>query len=92
MLKSDNKLVEKALLHCPKCNNEFPSQGRERYVHIMNAVRHNQDAVADLFILMSGHEYVDCAIGVLDSMHKTERDAILQPGGILTDAQIKLLT
>ncbi len=86
-----SKFSKKELLHCPKCNEEFPAQGRERYVRIVDAVRNNQPEVAYIFSGLRIGAYDDIK-ETLSDMPKTERDAILQPGGILTDRQIKLLS
>lgn len=84
---------EKALLHCPKCNEEFPAQGRERYVHIVDVVRENQNRVLDLLTALNIDPKHRAKVGkwILRGMEKMDRDAILQPGGILTDEQIELL-
>lgn len=84
------KKDKKSVLHCPKCNKEFPAQGRERLQHILDAVRANQDAVAAILDLL-WDTYDEDAKFILDKMHKHDRDAILQPGGILTNDQIELL-
>jgi hypothetical protein len=86
----------KSLLHCPKCNEEFPAQGRERYKHILDTVRANQNKVLDILTALVGDEIndevrIDIAKWILKGMHGMDRDAILQSGGILTDEQIELL-
>ena len=84
-----SKHGKKKLLHCPKCNSEFPAQGRERYVQIVETVRANQGQVCDILLSLDAGDGV--AKWTLKEMHKSDRDALLQPGGILTDAQIELL-
>jgi len=79
------------LLCCPKCNNEFPAQGRERMQLILDTVRANQDNVRTLLYMLSEPEDIFVAKNILADMHKSDRDAILQPNGILTDEQIELL-
>ena len=83
-------MPEKNLLHCPKCNNEFPSQGRGRYVQIVDVFRNNQVRVIELLCLLHEGKY-DIAKECLSYMHKSDRDAILQEGGILTSEQLELL-
>ena len=88
-------MPEKNLLHCPKCNNEFPSQGRGRYVQIVDVIRNNQECVYFILMDLSYDPPRPKAIKrikrVLKKMHKSDRDAILQEGGILTPDQIELL-
>ena len=70
---------------------EFPSQTENRRKWILDTVRANQFEVWKMleWILDDGHFMQ--ARYILDEMHKMDRDALLQPGGILTDEQIKLL-
>ena len=69
---------------------EFPSQTENRRQWILDTVRANQDTVCAILdaLDLGEPEYVK---GILADMHKMDRDAILQPGGILTDDQIELL-
>ena len=84
--------TKKALLHCPKCNEEFPAQGRERYKQIVDVVRENQEDVCTLLLYLDENpDMMRAAKDVLNGFDKMDRDAILQPGGILTDEQIELL-
>ena len=84
--------METNLLHCPKCNEEFPAQGRGRYKQIIDFVRENQEEVCTLFLYLDENpDMMRAAKCVLDGFNKMDRDAILQPGGILTDEQIELL-
>ena len=88
----ESKSTEKVLLYCPKCNEEFPAQGRERYVHIVDTIRENQEDVCTLLLYLDENpDMMRAAKDVLDGFNKMDRDAILQPGGILTDEQIELL-
>ena len=89
MLKSES--TKKALLHCPKCNEEFPAQGRERYKQIVDVVRENQRVVTTIFGGLHHLGRTHYAREAFQSMGKMDQDAILQPGGILTDKQIELL-
>jgi len=89
--------TKKALLHCPKCNEEFPAQGRERYKQIVDVVRENQKKTLDLLTALVGDDIdddvrMDVAKWILRGMKKMDRDAIHQPGGILTEPQIKALS
>ena len=77
-------------------SKEFPSQTENRRQWILDVVRENQDKVLDLLTALvsdSIHDEVrpDVAKYVLNGMHKSDRDALLQPNGILTDEQIELL-
>lgn len=80
----------KKLLHCPKCNEEFPAQGRERYKQIVDVVREHQKEVGVLLTNISFRR-LSTAKQVVADMHKNDRDALLQEGGILTDSQIEAL-
>ena len=78
-------------------SKEFPSQTENRRQWILDVVRENQEDVLDLLtILCSDDNWFseNRARGgkwVLSNMHKNDRDALLQPNGILTDEQIELL-
>ena len=69
---------------------EFPSQTENRRKWILDTVRANQMVVINL--LMALHDQIEVsAETIFNQMNKMDRDALLQPGGILTDEQIKLL-
>ena len=69
-----------------------PGQLNHRAQWIVDAVRANQKVVGWILVdILSDHFSNDGAKSLLAEMHKSDRDAILQPGGILTDKQIKLL-
>ena len=68
---------------------EFPSQTKNRERWILDTVRANQLDVAA--ILNRVQNAPSKAKYILTSMHKGDRDALLQPNGILTDEQIELL-
>ena len=70
-----------------------PGQRAHRAQWILDTVRANQKVVCDLLLYINPYteDYLDAAKDILARMHKSERDAILQPNGILTDDQIKLL-
>ena len=76
---------------------EFPSQTENRRQWILDVVRENQDKVLDILTVFNSDDdwfsenMAEVAKYVLDGMHKSDRDAILQPNGILTDEQIELL-
>jgi hypothetical protein len=70
---------------------EFPSQTENRKQWILDSVRANQRAVSDVLFNVFVHEY-GIAADVLSKMHKQDRDALLQPNGILTSSQIEELT
>ncbi len=72
---------------------EFPSQTENRKQWILDTVRANQEDVSD--ILKAFHctwkDDIPWAKILLSEMHKSDRDALLQPNGILTSEQIELL-
>ena len=70
---------------------EFPSQTENRRQWQLDTVRANQDNVRTLLYMLSEPEDIFVAKNILADMHKSDRDAILQPNGILTDEQIELL-
>ncbi len=89
-MSKHTKDAPQSLLQCPKCNGEFPAQGRERYVTIIETIRANQMLVGLLLQNITlGHKA--SAKFTVSDMHKSDRDALLQSGGILTDEQIELL-
>ena len=67
-----------------------PGQMEHRRQWIIDTVRANQDDVGELFCLLFAGLHGD-AKDVLSMLHRTDRDAILQPNGILTPAQIEAL-
>ena len=72
---------------------EFPSQTKNRERWILDVVRENQEDVCTLLLYLDDNpDMMRAAKDVLDGMHKQDRDAILQPNGILTDEQIKALS
>ena len=84
--------MEKNLLHCPKCNEEFPAQGRGRYKLIVDVVRENQEDVCTLLLYLDENpDMMRAAKDVLDGFSKVDRDVLLQENGILTSTQIELL-
>jgi hypothetical protein len=74
---------------------EFPAQQRERLQWQLDAIRNNQDSVYMLLgVVRLFYGAIDSARirEVLEDLHKNDRDAILQPGGIFTDDQLKILS
>ena len=69
---------------------EFPSQTENRKQWIIDAIRTNQGKVFLILKALYGNNWFT-ARNVLDSMQKMDRDAILQPGGILTNEQLGML-
>ena len=80
---------------------EFPAQARERLQWQLDAIRANQEEAGLLLHALARaasaptasialNEYDVAKLAIAD-MHKADRDAILQSGGILTDEQIKVL-
>ena len=70
---------------------EFPSQVENRKQWILDTVRANQVEVGEILSMIWHGEYADTACR-LQTMNTMDRDALLQPGGILTDEQIRLLS
>ena len=75
---------------------DTPAQARERLQWQLDVIRENQTMAGDILLSVVGNEedaeQYAVARWALQAMHKGDRDAILQPGGILTDEQIKLLS
>jgi len=69
---------------------QTPAQQRERLQWVLDTVRANQHKTKLLLDYVAGNE-LSSAIGLLNGMHKMDRDALLQPGGILTDEQLEWL-
>lgn len=70
--------------------SEFPSQTKNRAQWVLDVVREDQSMVEELLGSVLNESY-DIAALVLKDLHKMDRDALLVPGGILTDKQIKLI-
>lgn len=80
---------------------EFPSQTENRRQWILDVVRENQDNISELLRLLTlfplspntnvAFRRMDIAQMIIDEMKPMDRDAILQPNGILTDSQIEML-
>ena len=69
---------------------EFPSQVENRRQWIIDVVRENQVDIAEILWDMQDKDG-DYAADILCRMKPMDRDAILQPNGILTPEQIELL-
>ena len=74
-----------------KNKKEFPSQTKNRERWILDTVRANQSLVGWILTAVSEGDIQDANLA-LDEMHKGDRDALLQPNGILNSAQIEALT
>ena len=70
---------------------EFPSQVENRKQWILDTVRANQEEAALMLHALVQND-VSRAKWAIADLNTMDRDALLQPGGILTDEQIKLLT
>ena len=69
---------------------EYPAQRLNRLQWQLDTIRANQLDVAH--ILMCAHRgWSDTVQLMLKDLHKHDRDALLQPGGILTQSQIEAL-
>ncbi len=70
---------------------EFPSQTENRKQWIIDSVRANQHKVGNILL----HLYAslpEYAREMFVLLHKHDQDALLLPGGILTDEQIEILS
>ena len=65
---------------------EFPSQSENRRVWILDTIKENQAVVSELLSAADAGEFKTCAY-LLDSMYKTERDALMLDEGIFTREQ-----
>ena len=75
--------------------SEFPSQTENRKQWILDTVRANQETTARILTCCASFPDLQClewARHELSGMHGMDRDALLKPGGILTDEQIAALT
>ena len=70
---------------------DTPAQARERLQWQLDTVRVNQTVVYRLLGMILDGEIVHPR-RTLANMHKNDRDALLQPNGILTSEQIELLS
>lgn len=70
---------------------EFPSQTKNRRQWILDTVREHQQCVEEILFFARTQQY-DLAKLNLDVLHKQDRDALLQPGGIFTNEQIEILS
>ncbi len=73
-----------------KYSKDSKAQARERLQWQLDVIRENQEEVYRVLILLDS-DFPKHAKTVLSDMHKSDRDALLQSGGILTDSQIELL-
>lgn len=73
-----------------KLTQEFPAQMENRKQWILDTVRANQWETIELIWWVIGGDF-DKAKRLLANMHKQDKDALLQPGGVLTTDQIELL-
>lgn len=71
--------------------SEFPSQTENRRQWILDTIRANQDSVVLILEAVIDGDYSK-AKEELGYMYGMDRDALLKPGGILTDEQIERLT
>ena len=76
---------------------EFPSQTENRKQWIIDTVRNNQEDIWMILHGLNSNFYPDNynqrkAIEKFWDMHKHDRDALLVPGGILSDDQIEILS
>ena len=69
---------------------EFPSQVENRKQWILDTVRGNP--VTQAFLIQIWGEQLRKAQDILDGMQRMDRDALLQPGGVLTNDEIESVT
>ena len=68
----------------------FPAQARERLQWQLDAIKANQNITGHILLSICRNE-IEAVKLFLKDMHKADRDAILQSGGILTNEQIEVL-
>ena len=69
---------------------QTPGQKIHRLEWILETVRENQKKVGWILVNLSNDD-ISAAVVILDTMYGGDQQAILQSGGILSDAQIELL-
>ncbi len=75
-----------------KFSKDTPAQARERLQWIVDVIRNNQEDICTLLLYLDENpDMMRVAKDVLDGMHKSDRDALLQENGILKPEQIELL-
>ena len=75
-----------------KFKKTTPGQDSHRRQWILDVVRENQAIVSELLCdIAYGESGVPSAKQILSGMHKNDRDALLQEGGILYPDQIEML-
>ena len=73
-----------------KFKKEFPSQVENRKQWILDTVRGN--SVAQTFLMLVWKQKLKKARDILSQMYGMDRDALLQPGGVLTKDEIESVT
>lgn len=69
---------------------DLPAQRLSRLQWQLDAIRANQSDVMHLLMRLWVKDF-QAGLRILDGMHKMDRDALLQPNGILTDEQIEAI-
>lgn len=72
-------------------SKEFPSQTENRKQWILDVVCANQVDTGQLLIKINIPDQLDYCKSILTGMHKSDRDALLLPNGILHPDQIEML-
>jgi len=67
-----------------------PAQVENRRVWILNTIRENQPIAGELLICADEGKFETCSM-LLNSLYKTESDALLQDEGIFTPEQRKYI-
>ena len=69
---------------------EFPAQTKNRRIWIQDSIRGN--SVAQTFLMLVWKQKFKKARDILIQMQGMDRDALLQPGGVLTKDEIEAVT
>jgi len=69
---------------------DFPAQVENRRWFTLNTIQEHQSIVADLLSSAVETEFETCAM-LLNSLYKTESDALMQDEGIFTPEQRKYI-
>ena len=73
-----------------KFKKEFPSQKENRKQWILDSIRGN--SVAQTFLMLVWKQKLKKARDILNKMKGMDRDALLQPRGVLTSDEIEAMT
>lgn len=73
---------------------DHPSQTRNRERWILETLRENQPLVSELLIYVNSNNHLHNGVAkmLLNELHRTDRDALLQAGGIFTSEQLEKIS